>query len=170
MARAWREYATGNMKNDSLAPEQKYYIQEKLAQYKRSGLDLPEEKREEIKQIQKDLAQLLLDFESNVAKDSTTVLVTKDGLDGLTDEFIKSLKRSDDGKYILALDYPTYFNVMANGSVIETRKKMYCAFKQRGYPINEKVLSEIIADLKIADEENTTNISNIKDRLNRLER
>jgi len=128
-----------------LSDEQRYYMQEILATFKRGGLELPADKREIIATLKKDLADLYLAFEKNLSTDTKTALVAKEDLAGLDDDFIAALKQTDDGHYILTTDYPTSFAVLARCSVEQTRKKMWRAFENRGYPMNEAVLKTIIA-------------------------
>jgi len=140
-----KKYWHGNAKKEDLTDEQIYFITETVDEFKRSGLDLSEEKREQVKQLYKELAALELEFESNIAKDSSSVEVSKAELAGLNESYIDSLKKTDTDTYILGVDYPTYFQVMDNCKVEATRKKLYLAFNNRAYPKNEKILKEIIA-------------------------
>lgn len=140
---ALKSYAA-NTKED-LTPEQKYFLQETLADFKRGGLDLPDDKRAKVAALKKDLADLGIAFEMNVASDNKTIEVTKEELAGLPDAFIENLKKTADGKYVLGTDYPTYIPTMEECRIEETRKKLYHAFENRAYPINEGVLKEVIA-------------------------
>jgi Zn-dependent oligopeptidase len=47
---------------------------------------------------------------------------------GLDDEFITTLKRTDENLYSITIDYPTYFRVMEYCSITSTRKALYNAF------------------------------------------
>ncbi len=142
---ALQEYAQGNALNEKLSDEQKYYLDKTLHDFKRSGLDLPEDQLAQVKQLKKELATLQLNFETNVSKDVRTIAVDREDLAGLADDFINQLKKTDDGKYILGVDYPTYITVMENASNGMTRKKLLHEFENRGYPVNEQVLKEVIA-------------------------
>ena len=62
----------------------------------------------------------------------------------LDDDFVNTLTPTPDGLYILGVDYPTYFRVMENCSVPQTRKKLYIAFNNRAYPVNDALLTTII--------------------------
>jgi len=130
---------------EALSDEQHYFITETLADFKRGGLDLPDDKRAKVAVLKKDLADLSIAFEMNIAADTKSVTVPKEGLVGLTDDFIAALKKTDDGKYILTTDYPTYLGVMDECRVEETRKQLSRAFENRAYPVNEAVLKSVIA-------------------------
>jgi thimet oligopeptidase len=62
---------------------------------------------------------------------------------GLEDDYIATLT-TDDGLYILGVDYPTYFRVMENCTSAATRQKLYNAFSNRAYPVNEELLKAIM--------------------------
>ncbi|MBS0656585.1 MAG: Zn-dependent oligopeptidase [Verrucomicrobia bacterium] len=130
---------------EPLSAEQRYFVSETVADFKRSGLDLPEETRAKISVRKKELADLTTAFGINIAKETKSVQVAKEELAGLEDDFIASLTQTEDGSYILTTDYPTYFGVMMHCSVEETRKALSRAFLNCGYPVNEGILKEIIA-------------------------
>ena len=142
---AFKAYATHNADSEDLTAEQRYFIQETMKDFKRNGLDLPEDKRKQVVQLQKELAKLTQEFDKNIAEDNRTITVTADGLVGLEKDFIATLKRDDAGGYILGIDTPTYVNVIENCSVAETRKQLFFAIGNRAYPVNGALLKDIIA-------------------------
>ncbi|MDP3889216.1 MAG: M3 family metallopeptidase [bacterium] len=142
---AFKAYAQGNALKENLSPEQRYFIQETMDGFVRAGLDLPDDTLEMAKKLKKELAQLMLDFDRNIAQDKSTITVKHEGLKGLEQDFITTLKQTDDGKYIIGVDYPTVFHVMANCVVEDTRKQLYFAFSNRAYPANDVLLQQIIA-------------------------
>ena len=142
---AFKAYVEGNAKNENLTAEQQYFLKETMDGFKRAGLELPKEKREEVKRIKKKLTELGMQFETNIAKDATKIIVKKEELAGLKDDVVAGFEQDDAGNYVLGLDYPTYFGVMENCTIEKTRKAMSQAFSNRAYPQNEVVLKKIIA-------------------------
>ena len=138
-------YADNKAAQEFLTDEQQYYLKELIQGFERSGLHLPDEKLELVKKFKKELSQLALEFERNIAEDTSTITVTKEGLKGLTQEFIEQLKRTPEGDYLLGVDYPTYNNVMENCAVEDTRKRLAITFSNRAYPANEVVIKKITA-------------------------
>jgi len=69
---------------------------------------------------------------------------TADEVKGVPESVLGSLKREENGKYTLKMDYPTYFGVMKNCEVASTRCAMARAFNNRAYPVNDKILKEMI--------------------------
>ncbi len=142
---AFKAYVEGNARNEQLNDEQQYFLQETMKDFKRAGLDLPDEELEKVKELKKAVSKLKLEFDRNIAQDNRTITVTLDELKGIDDEFIETLKKTDDGNYILGVDYPTYFRVMEHCAVANTRKRLYETFSNRAYPENEPLLKQIIA-------------------------
>lgn len=140
---AIKSYA--NTTQESLSDEQRFYITETIADFKRGGLDLPDDKRAIVAGLQKELSDLSIAFEMNISADNKSVAVSQEQLAGLDADFIASLKKTDDGLYLLTTDYPTFFQVMENCTVEDTRKQLFRAFENRAYPANESVLKTMIA-------------------------
>lgn len=141
---AFKTYAEGNAKNEQLNDEERYFIDETMKEYKRAGLDLPDEQLAQVKELKKKLTELSMSFDRNIAQDNRTIICSKADLEGLDDSFIGGLKQTDNGMYLLGADYPTYFQVMQNATIESTRKKMYELFSNRAYPINDTVLTDIV--------------------------
>ncbi len=141
----FKAYVQDNAPKEDLTAEQRYYLEKTLKQFQRNGLELPDKELDQVKKLKKELAAFDLDFERNIATDNRTITVKHEELVGLPDDFIAALKQTDDGDYILGVDYPTYFTVMQQASSSNTRKKLYHAFNNRAYPANEALLKQIIA-------------------------
>lgn len=142
---AFKDYVEGNAREEQLTPEQLYYLQESMKGFLRAGLDLPDDELAQLSGLKKDLANLSIQFSTNIAKDNAFITVTKQDLDGLEDDFVNALTQEEDNTYRLGIDYPTYFNVMENCTVENTRKRLSDAFNNRSYPENDVVLKEIVA-------------------------
>lgn len=137
-------YATQTMENESLSDQQRYFINDTIESFKREGLSLPDETLAIVNVLRKELTTLCSDFDRNIAEDTSSIVVTREDLAGLDDDFIATLKQTADGLYIVGVDYPTHSRVMENCSVSETRKKLYLAFNNRAYPANDILLKSII--------------------------
>src|SRR3990167_2265255 len=140
---ACKKYATEFAPNEELKPTQKYFLQEELKGFERAGLNLPDEKLEAVKKLKKELADLEQQFEVNISKDARNIKVAREELGSLPESFIASLKKDGD-KFILGVDYPTYFMVMESCDNSETRRKLYQEFNNRAFPTNRAVLNQVI--------------------------
>ncbi len=142
---ACKTYAQSSVDKEVLSDAEHYFITETLESFERAGLNLPDDELEVVKQLKKEIQLLALNFERAIAQDTSTVIVSKEDLAGLEDEFIATLKRTDNDKYVLGVDYPTYDAVMHRCDVEETRKQLSQAFSNRAYPANESTIQELIA-------------------------
>lgn len=128
---------------EALSNSDLYFIKETLDSFKRAGLGLLNDVQKKVIEIQKDLTQLQIDFSTNIYQDNRSIKVSKEELSGLDSNFINNLKQ-EDNKYILGIDYPTYFKVLDECEVESTRHKLWKEFVSRGYPKNETILNRII--------------------------
>ncbi len=142
--KALKAYADGNAKQEELSQEQKYFLQKTLDDFKREGLDLPDQTLQQIKKMRKDLAELEQQFDKNIAQDKSAITVDEGGLAGLDPEFITSLAKNDMGKYIVTTDNPTYLQVMENCTNGATRRELWKSYANRAYPNNKALLEQII--------------------------
>ena len=130
--------------DENLTNMQKRFLKETIEDYKKSGLGLPEEELEEVKEVEKKLSDLTSQFGTNIATDNRTITVKQEDLAGLDKEFVGSLKKDSEDNCILGMDYPTVLTVLDYCKNEETRKKLYIAFRNRAYPDNKKILQEIM--------------------------
>lgn len=142
---AFDSYAQTNAPKENLNAEQQYFITETLKDFKRSGLNLPKETRDQVAQVKKELAKLSNDFDININTDKSSITATREQLDGVDEDFIATLKQDDTGNYQLFCDYPTIGAVMPHCKIEDTRKRLYRAFNNRAYPQNIALLEQVIA-------------------------
>ena len=145
MYQAFKSYYEGAAQTEQLSAPDRYFIDEAMRDFKRSGLDLPEDKRLQVGKIKKELSQLSVTFENNINIDASSITATAQELAGVDPDFLSGLKRTDEGNYIVGVDYPTYHAVMEHCTVADTRKRLYKAYQNRAYPVNMEVLNSIIA-------------------------
>ncbi|NPA58381.1 MAG: M3 family metallopeptidase [Aquificae bacterium] len=145
--RAFREIY--EREEERLNQEQKKVLQDLIRDFKLSGVSLPEEERQKVKQINIKLSQLQNQFAQNLldATDSYHMDIDDFGdVRELPEEELKSAKKEIDGKtvYRFTLHQPSYIAYMTYGTNREKREELYRAYTTRA-PENEKVLEEILA-------------------------
>ncbi len=138
--RAVRAFADTEPK---LEPDQAKLLHDILRDFRRNGMALPPEKREQLKQVQMELNRLGIEFEKNIRDDETVVPLTDDELDGMSEEFRKGLTKTA-GVYLVGMDYPTFLPIMNLCENETTRKKVWIAYKRRGGRKNVRVLERIL--------------------------
>ncbi|KAI9323370.1 hypothetical protein BX666DRAFT_2116999 [Dichotomocladium elegans] len=102
--------------------------------FRRNGLHLPEEKRNEFKELRKQLSQTTIEYTKNWSNENSTILFTKEELEGMDDDFLGGLKTKEvDGvtKYVLTMKYPDVRSVLKLCKNENTRKAHSTAFESR---------------------------------------
>jgi Zn-dependent oligopeptidase len=126
-----------------LEGEQKRFLEFTLRDYRRAGMNLPKDRRDELKDVQKKINALGIEFMKNIADDETVVPLTEAELKGTPDDVIKGLKKSGD-MYLAGMAYPIYTPIMTNCDVETTRQKMWLAYKRRGGTKNVAILEKAL--------------------------
>lgn len=139
----------------NLNPEQTTLLDKKYKSFSRNGANLPEDKKNQLREIDKELSKLSLQFGENVLAETQAYqlhITNKEDLAGLpegTIEAAHSLAKSQEKEgWIFTLDYPSYVPFVTYADNRELRKKMAIAFGAKGFQNNEFDNQEIV--LKIA--------------------
>ena len=138
-----------------LTSEQSTLLDKKYKNFSRNGANLPEDKKNQLREIDKELSKLSLQFGENILAETNAFemhLTAKEDLAGLpegTIEAARSLAKAQDKEgWIFTLDHPSYVPFMTYADTRELRKKLAIAFGARGFQNNEFDNQEIV--LKIA--------------------
>ena len=138
-----------------LTSEQSTLLDKKYKSFSRNGANLPEDKKNQLREIDKELSKLSLQFGENILAETNAFemhLTAKEDLAGLpegTIEAARSLAKAQDKEgWIFTLDHPSYVPFMTYADARELRKKLAIAFGARGFQNNEFDNQEIV--LKIA--------------------
>jgi peptidyl-dipeptidase Dcp len=139
----------------NLNPEQTTLLDKKYKSFSRNGANLPEDKKTQLREIDKELSKLSLQFGENVLAETHAFelhITDENDLAGLpegTREAAHSLAKSQEKEgWIFTLDHPSYIPFVTYADNRELRKKMAIAFGARAFQNNEFDNQEIV--LKIA--------------------
>jgi thimet oligopeptidase len=121
---AVRDYSMTMTSGSALHPEQVRFVERLLRDFKRDGLHLSDDVRAEVKTQKTRLTELCTSFSQNLNEDNTCVFVTADELEGMSDDFISSLKKEDDGRLKVTMKYPHLIPILQQCRVVETRRKI----------------------------------------------
>jgi Zn-dependent oligopeptidase len=139
----------------NLNPEQTTLLDKQYKSFSRNGANLPEDKKNQLREIDKELSKLSLQFGENVLAETNAFelhLTDYNHLAGLpegTIEAARSLAKAQEKEgWIFTLDHPSYIPFVTYADNRELRKKMAIAFGARCFQNNEFDNQEIV--LKIA--------------------
>jgi peptidyl-dipeptidase Dcp/oligopeptidase A len=127
-----------------LNTEQKTLLDRKYKAFSRNGANLPIEKQNELRDIDKKLSKLSLDFGQNVLAETNKFelhLTDENDLKGLPESFNEEAAQAAASKekegWIFTLEYPSYLPFMKYAENRELRKKMALAFGSKGFHCDE---------------------------------
>ncbi len=128
-----------------LHPEEMRFFTNMTRDYKRNGLFIKDEKvQERVTQIKKEIAELSIKFEKNVAEDNTSFIMTKEELAGLPSSWFTKERQIAENQYNVTLQYPDVFPIMDYAVNRKTRETIYTAFESRCEKENIPILKKIL--------------------------
>ncbi|MBD3583700.1 M3 family metallopeptidase [Flavobacterium selenitireducens] len=138
-----------------LNAEQATLLDKQYKSFSRNGANLPEEKKNELREIDKELSRLSLEFGENVLSETHAYqlhITDESDLSGLPEGVIEAAaetaKSVEKQGWVFTLDYPSYVPFMTYSDKRELRKKLAIAFGSKGFQNNELDNQQIV--LKIA--------------------
>jgi thimet oligopeptidase len=129
-----------------LAGEDKKLFDETLRDYRRAGLELPKDQRDEVEKLRKQLTALETDFQNNVTKAKQPLTFTKSELEGVPGEFLAQagIKTGPDEYTLMANITFHCLMVEDNAKREDTRKRMIVAqcnlAREENIPLLQKIL------------------------------
>ncbi|MGY0391786.1 M3 family metallopeptidase [Bizionia sp. KMM 8389] len=128
----------------NLNTEQETLLDKKYKEFSRNGANLPEDKKQELREIDKKLSKLKLNFGENLLAETNNFelhITNESDLEGLPDgakEAASNLAESK-GKtgWLITLDYPSYIPFMTYANNRALRKKLAIASGAKGFQNNE---------------------------------
>jgi oligopeptidase A len=129
--------------------EQESVLTHAIRDFKLSGVDLPKEKKERLKEISLELSTLTNTFSQNLldaTNDYALVIDNVKDVEGLPESDIATAKEMREGKevYVFTLQIPSYLAYMTYGTNREHRETLYKAYTTRA-PNNAEVINNILA-------------------------
>ena len=138
--KAVKAYADTNPK---LEGEQHRLLVFTLRDFRRSGMELTQDKRDKLKDDDAQIEKLGVDYNQNINDDETTVAFTKAELAGVPQDAIDGMQKSA-GLVLFDMAEPTYDALEDNATNESTRQKYWLAFKRRGGEKNVSILQKLL--------------------------
>ena len=134
-------------KNEELDPESYHLLQKQHKNYIRNGMKLPEgPKRDRLKEIQKRLQQLDIEFGKNQNEENSGIWFEPQELIGMPEDVLAELEKGtgeNTGKVRLTLEVPDRFAALKYARNSEIRKRVFIAFENEG-DLNVSILHETV--------------------------
>lgn len=132
--------------NPQLEGEDKKLLHDTMRDYRRAGLSLPKDQRDEVEKLRKELTGYETDFEDNVTKATATLKFTKSEMAGVPDDFLsqQGIKTGDDEYTVHPNITFHYIMIEDNASNEETRKQMMTAQCNLARDVNIPLLQKIL--------------------------
>jgi thimet oligopeptidase len=121
-------------------------FEETMRDYRRAGLHLPKEQRQEVERLRKDLARLSTDFEANITKARLPLKFTRRQLEGVPEAFLNQpgIKTGQDECAIMANVTFQFLVVMENARLESARKRLKIARFTLAQEENRPLLQQIV--------------------------
>lgn len=141
----YQAMATVAQKDLRLDLEDAKLLEETLRSFRRSGAALSEDKRLEVAKLNEELSKLQNEYSMNLAKANDFVALTREELEGLSEDFVGGLDKTADGKYkITLLDASNYMPFAENAKNEEARKKVVAARETVAADVNTALLEKAV--------------------------
>lgn len=139
-----------DQKNEYMKDREQYelyrFVEKCHKDYLRSGMNLPQEIRDKIKEIKIQIGSKSLEFSKNLGEQQEFLLFTKEELDGVSDSVMEQFEKIEkDGvtKYKVTFKYPDIFPVLKSAKNPKTRQIAFNG-DQNKVPQNEKIFVETL--------------------------
>lgn len=107
-------------------------VDRNLRNFRRNGLDLDDETKSKVKGIKETLSTLSIEYSQVLNEITDVVEYSREELDGVPEEVIKSFKQNDEGTYLVGMSYPEILPIFDYANNDETRAKMVKVYGNRG--------------------------------------
>jgi thimet oligopeptidase len=116
-----------------------------LRDFRRSGVDQPEDVRDRLRQISERLTVVEQDLGRNIREDVRSVKLRPEQLDGLPPDYVAGHPADADGLVTITTDYPDYVPFRTFAKDRAARRELTVEFLNRAWPANDAVLTEMLA-------------------------
>jgi len=121
-------------------------LEETLRDYRRAGLALPKQQRDEVEQLRKKLAQLCTDFDSNITDTQVELKFTREELDGVPESFFsRPGVKTGENEFTIKVNITWQrLIVLENASSEDVRRKIEETATRLAMKENSPLLQQIV--------------------------
>jgi len=140
----FKQFERAEAKGEKLDAADRKLMDATLKGFRENGLALAPEQREKLKEMQTRLGELASEFGRNIDEKKDSLIVGDDGIKGLPADFVATLEKTPEGKFIVPVDEPSMVAYMRFAASGESRRAMLTKFNNRGGERNLEVLHEAL--------------------------
>lgn len=127
-------------------PDTQWVVEKRIRDFRRSGVDKPDDVRAQITALNDELVRIGQDFSRNIREDEREIAVdSATELEGLPADWIAKHPPGTDGKIRVTTRTPDYAPIVTYAKSADLRKRLYIAHKDRGFPKNLEVLDLLLS-------------------------
>ncbi|MGV6827356.1 MAG: M3 family metallopeptidase [bacterium] len=117
-----------------------------MRDYRRNGMDLSQDKKDELKKLKTELNEMGLEFAKNINEANAKVSYTREELEGSTEDFLSNKELiQEDGSYLIDGNVTwQYLAVMENVKSEEARKKLLMVRYTRAIDTNTPLFTRML--------------------------
>ncbi|MDT4894651.1 MAG: thimet oligopeptidase [Pseudonocardiales bacterium] len=120
-------------------------VEKVLRDFRRGGVDRPEDVRDRLRAISEELTLVGQDFSRAIREDVRRVRLAPERLAGLPEDFVDAHPVDDDGLVTLTTDYPDVIPFRTFAEDGDARRELQRAFLNRAWPQNDAKLKQMLA-------------------------
>ena len=129
----------------ALTGERKRLLDFTLRDLRKSGHELSERARDEVKQLTQRLVEVGVLFQRNIDEHQDFLNVTRSDLEGMADSYVEGLKPGDqDDTFQIGMSYPDVVPFMENSPRRDLRRQLSAKFNSRATETNRPLLEEAV--------------------------
>jgi len=111
----------------------------------RAGMQIKDkELLDNLLEKKKEIAKLQIEFNTNLVEDKTQMIFEKEELIGMSEEYLSSLHRTEDGKYIVTLKHPEIFPLQTCAELHRTRQIAEVALCSKCQEVNTPIFERLV--------------------------
>jgi len=137
--------ALSALRPEGLDADTRLYVARKLAELRRTGINLPEATRTRLRKLREELTAVMAEFQRNIREGQRRWTVSIKDLDGLPADFIARHNPDGNGAITLTTDSVDARPVLTYAANEKVRRRMYIESYTVAYPKNIAVLNRILA-------------------------
>jgi thimet oligopeptidase len=130
---------------DALDAAGRRVLERSLRDFRRAGVDQPDEVRDRLRALAERQVQLGQRFDKNIRDDVRSIRITPERLAGLPADYRAAHPADADGLVTITTEYPDYQPFKTFATDAAARRALTVEFLNRAWPANDAVLTELLA-------------------------